>query len=372
MEQFIEPKVSIITVVYNAATTIERTIESVLSQSYKNREYIIIDGGSTDGTLDVIDKYRDKLAYFVSEPDNGIYDAMNKGIKKATGDIIGLLNADDWYEIGALACVAAEFKRTGASIIAGGTLYVDQHGNKSLRKQNSFSELWKHLPSNHQATFISKAAYDTFGLYDTQYKIAADHELLLRMYHGGVSFSIVDTVFVNYSITGCSAVFAVRSAEEKSNICKKYLNKYPGKKDEIDCYCKRMILYAKAKHVLEQSPSSVVSIVDSLCLDEKSNLVIWGTGIWGRRINEFFFQIGKKVSFFVDSNSNKWETKLENIFVKSPDFLQTFSGVVFIAVKDYENEIVKQIVNLENPNIRFILLSKFLEQVAKLYENVPS
>ena len=364
------PTISVITVVYNAVTTIKRTIQSVLSQSYKNIEYIIIDGGSTDGTLDIIDKYRDKLSYFVSEPDNGIYDAMNKGIKKATGDIIGLLNADDWYEPGALSNVASEYERTGALIIAGGTLYIDQHGNKSLRRQNSFSDLWKALPSNHQATFISKVAYDTFGLYDTQYKIAADHELLLRMYHEGASFSIVDKVFVNYSITGYSSVFAVRSAEEKNTICKRYLDKYPGKEDEIYCYCKRMILYAKAKSVLEQSPSSVISIIDSLCLDRNSNLIIWGTGIWGRRITEFFLQNGKKVSFFVDSNPNKWETQLENIFVKSPDFLQTISCVVFIAVKDYEDEIAKQILNLENPNIRLILLSNFVEEVAKFYKNV--
>jgi glycosyltransferase involved in cell wall biosynthesis len=91
-------KVSIVTVSYNAAKTIEQTILSVLDQDYKNIEYVIIDGQSTDGTREIVEKYKDRLGYYVSEPDSGIYDAMNKGVKKATCDIIAFLNADDWYE----------------------------------------------------------------------------------------------------------------------------------------------------------------------------------------------------------------------------------------------------------------------------------
>ena len=102
-------KVSIITVVYNGAKTIEHTIQSVLNQSYKNIEYIIIDGLSTDGTQKIIEKYIDSISYFVSEKDNGLYDAMNKGIQKATGSMIGIINSDDWYnpyavEIGRASC----------------------------------------------------------------------------------------------------------------------------------------------------------------------------------------------------------------------------------------------------------------------------
>lgn len=91
-------KVSIITVVYNGVKNIEQTIKSVLHQTYSNIEYIVIDGGSTDGSLDIIKKYSDSISYWVSEADKGIYDAMNKGISKATGDLIGIINSDDWYE----------------------------------------------------------------------------------------------------------------------------------------------------------------------------------------------------------------------------------------------------------------------------------
>lgn len=91
-------KISIVTVSYNAAKTIEQTIKSVINQTYSNIEYIVIDGGSTDGTVDIIRKYEDRIAYWVSEPDGGIFDAMNKGIKVATGEVVGIINSDDWYE----------------------------------------------------------------------------------------------------------------------------------------------------------------------------------------------------------------------------------------------------------------------------------
>ena len=98
MKNKIKPKISIITVVFNGVKTIEQTILSVISQKYENMEYIIIDGGSTDGTIDIIKKYEDKIAYWISEADQVIYDAMNKGIDKSTGDIIGILNSDDFYD----------------------------------------------------------------------------------------------------------------------------------------------------------------------------------------------------------------------------------------------------------------------------------
>ncbi|EKD55550.1 MAG: Glycosyltransferase family 2 protein, partial [uncultured bacterium] len=110
---------SIITVTYNSAKTLETTIKSVIDQSFPYIEYIVVDGGSTDGTLDIIKKYQDKITKWVSEKDGGISDAMNKGIKMASGDIIGIIHADDWYEIGALEKVDAAFESTGTDIVCG-------------------------------------------------------------------------------------------------------------------------------------------------------------------------------------------------------------------------------------------------------------
>lgn len=105
-------KVSIITVVYNGAKTIEQTIQSVLNQTYENIEYIVIDGASNDGTQALVEKYVDNISYYISEKDNGLYYAMNKGIRKATGDIIGIINSDDWYGENAIKDIVDHFRET--------------------------------------------------------------------------------------------------------------------------------------------------------------------------------------------------------------------------------------------------------------------
>ena len=126
----LNPKVSIITVVYNGAEYIEQTIQSVINQSYKNLEYIIIDGGSTDGTQNIIKKYEQNIAYWVSEKDAGMYHAMNKGWQKATGDIIGVLNADDYYLEETIQKVVAVFENQNTAIVFGGMTKLRKIGEK--------------------------------------------------------------------------------------------------------------------------------------------------------------------------------------------------------------------------------------------------
>lgn len=173
-------KISIITIVYNAAQTIEETINSVINQSYKNIEYIIIDGGSTDGTIDIIKKYEDKIAYWVSEKDYGLYHAMNKGIEKATGDIIGLINADDYYYDNAFENVitAYENKSLDEFIFFGDMM----HGETLVKG-------WRPEAFNisafgtHPSMFVPKKIYYRIGLYKLQYKILSDYDFMYRAFH---------------------------------------------------------------------------------------------------------------------------------------------------------------------------------------------
>lgn len=128
-------KVSVITVCYNSANTIEKTIKSVISQDYGDIEYIIIDGGSNDGTLDIIDKYKDKISILISEPDKGIYDAMNKGIRIASGEIVGMINSDDWYgpyTVGAAA--RAMIRHPECGVVHGREITVLIGGNSRVRR----------------------------------------------------------------------------------------------------------------------------------------------------------------------------------------------------------------------------------------------
>lgn len=175
--------VSIITVVLNGDKHIEKTIQSVINQNYKYIEYIIIDGGSSDGTLEIIKKYQNEIDFWISEPDNGIYDAMNKGIGYATGDLIGIINSDDHYiddSIGLVARTAVEHPE--ADVFHGNMVYIQKSGIKEIRRsRDNFSKykLYK-MPVNHPTVFIRASCYKKYGTYDIRYKFAADFDLILK------------------------------------------------------------------------------------------------------------------------------------------------------------------------------------------------
>lgn len=180
-------KISIITVVYNSEETIECTIKSVLEQNYKSVEYIIIDGGSTDKTLNIIDAYKPSISHVISEKDNGIYDAMNKGILLASGDVIGILNSDDLYfDNGVLSEVARCFEENvDLKILYGNIFYVKKEDILStVRCWNSMSYYEGFFEDGnvppHPSVFVKSEVYKHAGLYQDRYSLAADYEFLLR------------------------------------------------------------------------------------------------------------------------------------------------------------------------------------------------
>jgi glycosyltransferase involved in cell wall biosynthesis len=204
-------KVSIITVVRNNQSYIEGCIKSVIEQKYQNYEYIIIDGGSTDGTLDIIKKYRDHISILISEPDCGIYDAMNKGIKLATGDIVGILNSDDFYNSNdVLTEVVREFSQKEVDSVFADLVYVDRKKtNKIVRyyksanfKPNKFAYGW--MPA-HPTFFLRRIFYEKYGLFNTDYKIASDYELLVRLLgKHKLSYSYLQKVIIKMRNGGIS------------------------------------------------------------------------------------------------------------------------------------------------------------------------
>jgi glycosyltransferase involved in cell wall biosynthesis len=179
-------KVSIITVVYNGRTTLGDTIQSILNQDYPNIEHIIIDGGSTDGTIELVQSYGDQIAKFISEPDRGMYDAMNKGIRLATGDIIGILNSDDFYaDTNVISTVVQNFQQHQVDSVFGDLVFVNPDDLKTVVRYygsanfhpSQFAYGW--MPP-HPTFFVKRHAYEQYGLFKTDYKIAADYEILIR------------------------------------------------------------------------------------------------------------------------------------------------------------------------------------------------
>ncbi len=180
-------KVSVITVVFNAVDTIEDTIKSVIDQDHEDIEHIIIDGGSTDGTMDVVDHYRDKLAVIVSEPDNGIYDAMNKGIDFAAGAVVGILNSDDWYENNSvISRVVAAFENDIVlDAVYGDIVFVTKdkphvpvrYWESQPYREGLFEKGW--MPA-HPSFFVKRDCYSRFGKFDLDLKIQSDFDLTMR------------------------------------------------------------------------------------------------------------------------------------------------------------------------------------------------
>ncbi|BAZ42792.1 hypothetical protein NIES4101_87620 [Calothrix sp. NIES-4101] len=200
-------KISIITPTFNSEKTIEKTIISVISQPHKSQlEYIIVDGKSTDKTCEIIKKYSDYIDIFISEPDSGAYDAMNKGIYLASGDIIGIINSDDWYNYGAIEIV----ENTFASNLKIDIIYspIDNYYQGeyvSTFFPGDLEKLLIRFTLNHPSCFIKTSAYQLVGLYNTDFSIAADYDLILRLFLGNCNFHYVDTPLAAYSLNGMSS-----------------------------------------------------------------------------------------------------------------------------------------------------------------------
>lgn len=190
-------KVSIITVSYNSAATIEKTILSVINQDYRNIEYIVIDGGSTDGTHEIIEAYASHIQYWVSEADNGIYDAMNKGINKAEGDIISIINSDDFFQDNSIiSSVVDVFEKNNVKAVFTSIHIVDKEDEvvRYYSIKNFYDWMIRFgIAPPHPGAFISSDIYIKYGLYDLRYKIGADFDFFARIINKeGVSYKKLD------------------------------------------------------------------------------------------------------------------------------------------------------------------------------------
>lgn len=208
------PIFTIITVCYNSGQTIERTVRSVLCQTFKDYEYWIIDGGSTDGTLDIIISYKEKFEgrlFVISEPDTGIYNAMNKGVRFAKGEIIGLVNSDDWLESHALSSIAESFtdsEEIAKRIYCGWVRFHYEDGKVNVLKTDEKRHERCHrnieMGVRHPATFVGRAVYDKIGAFDENFKVMADADFIFRCTEAGIPFVFVNKVFANMSDGGIS------------------------------------------------------------------------------------------------------------------------------------------------------------------------
>lgn len=212
-------KISIITICFNSEKTIEKTISSIINQDYDNFEYIIIDGGSTDGTLDIIRKYKQYISVLISESDKGISDAFNKGIINSTGDLIGLINSDDLLTEGSLKILASEYSQDIDIYLGNLIIWNEKTNFKCIDIPTmKFPLIPLSLHICHPSTFITKNAYLRFGMYRVEFKTMMDLDLLIRYYKKNAKFKHINRELAIFKLGGISQISERKKLEERKNV----------------------------------------------------------------------------------------------------------------------------------------------------------
>lgn len=243
-------KFSIITITYNSEKTIERTLRSVLTQTYTDYEYIIVDGSSKDSTMNIVRKYEplfEGRLKWDSEPDTGIYNAMNKGITRSTGEIIGIVNSDDWLESNTLQILVEEIERDSSrreKILTGEVLFHYEDGSTQLYptsfgRYEYFAKRYR-MGLNHPATFVPRSIYDRIGIFDERFKLYADADFIIRCYEAGVGVHFIHKVLSNMADGGASNV---RSRRELDDSLLKYKKHCKTKSEYLKYATKARIMW---------------------------------------------------------------------------------------------------------------------------------
>lgn len=353
-------KVSIITVVRNGANTIEQTIKSVLKQTYKNIEYIVIDGASTDGTKKIIEKYYDSIAVYISEEDAGLYYAMNKGIRIATGEIVGIINSDDWYSIDAVETAVKCIEQNDVDVLYGKIVRIAKDGKEKMIYPYPLENMWYQMAPPHPSVFIRKSTYDKFGAFDVNYKIAADYELMLRLYCNNVKFRYVDKIMAYFRAGGLSMQRHMEVFNEGYRISMAYLDKCPCK-DVVQPKIEAIYSWACFGERISNVKGALYELVCRYFNLEINQLVIFGSGVWGERCSKSLVDSGTEVVCFVDNDSSKWGTKFCGVEVVSADRLKGTEAYVLIASELFGQEMKEQLNSMSNKRLRCVTLDELME-----------
>lgn len=358
-------KVSLITVCYNSESTIERTIKSVLQQTYEDIEYLIIDGASNDRTVEIIRKYQSNIAFWMSEPDEGIYDAMNKGLNHASGDIIAFINSDDYYVDNMVISHVINYFNTEIVDAIVGRINSTINGRFFPEKMMLYDAEDIHIKMiySHPAMFVRRELYNMVGKFDSKYQIVADYEWSLRAHNAGVKFLQVPDIFVNFSMDGISTIKAYEGYLEskeialcnivhdkemyQQKICQYYSNAIEMKKYDF--------FYRK---IWKEEKKYIFSLIDS-----SLDYYIWGAGYYGEMCYELFKELGIHIVGFIDNNSVEYQ--IHGYKVISPKNLNK-QNMICIATPKYEHEIKRQ---LSNMNIDCQQYFSFSYLQKKVYEH---
>ena len=353
-------KISIITVSYNSVKTIEQTIRSVLNQTYGNIEYIIIDGASIDGTQRIIEKYLDEIDYYVSERDKGIYYAMNKGIAKATGDIIGIINSDDWYADDAVKSIAECFEKNDVELVYGRIMCITDDGRRIRHPYFPIESIWYQMALPHPSVFVRKKVYNLFGVFNMDYHVASDYELMLRFYSNKVKFHYLNKIVAYFRYGGISMQQNKICDEERYKISMTYVNQCPYA-DKALLIIQEPYKWTYFRNAFEKDGKIVGNFLNEDVIVDNRNIVIFGIGTWGERCYNVLSQAGIQEIYFMDNSPAKWNTQFHGLYVLNPNELKSMAAHVLIAVKEYGEDIKKQLISMGNSKLHLVTIDELKE-----------
>lgn len=357
-------KFSIITVCKNSEQNIEQTIQSVLNQNYSDIEYIIIDGGSKDRTLDVIRKYEKSLAFCCSEPDRGIYNAMNKGLKHATGDVVAFLNSDDWYEDDTLQKVSYYFQNYEIDCLAGEVNSIlNDRVIEMKRMQHTEEDIHLSMIYRHPAFFAKRKLFDEIGCFDESYQIAADYDWVLKVHNRGCKIWETNEILSNFRRDGISAVQKYLCMRETKEIAQKNIGEHgEWMRQKIEEAIDLDAAY-------EETALNLLYIEEPDYLESFFNfskrLYVWGTG----DIGHWCLKVLEKAKITVEGlvDTYRKTEQLGHYRVYFPNQIPK-EAFFCIAVDNYRQEIISQIEEMGYSGeqyICFLDVMRCVKQYAK-------
>lgn len=356
---------SIITVTYNCADTLERTIRSVITQSCDDYEYIIIDGASTDGTINIIKKYDMHISYWVSEKDTGIYNAMNKAIDISRGKWVAFINGNDWYEDGAFQKMKKTICSNDAEIYYGKVNYIvegEKRGFIGISDMTDPEQLHFGNMYCHQGLFISRELFSTIGKYDESYRILADYKWLLDAHENGLNPFFVNNCIANFSAGGLSG--------SKNGIKEMYhlMMRYYRNDNFLPEYLEKRKGIAEFNILLEKRGLKLQEFID-----KKYQYYIYGTGEYSVKCLKALLHDGFNVVAFIITGipeNDFWE---ERRVYASCEFLEKFKAElecnarIIIGTEKYEEEIISVLKDYDVEKEQYITMSQMFRWAYDIY-----
>lgn len=347
--------ISVVIAVYNMADTVERAILSVLSQTYQNSELIVMDGGSTDGTVDIIKKYSQRIAYWISASDKGPSDAIAKALPHAKGDFIGFLGADDWYEPNALLLVAETSANAEADLYFGNMNVHD--GDQVYFKDLSMFKS-ENLYLNGTQWIGAVNSFVKKELLEENYRkennfLLTDYMFFLRLFAEGKRFVHLcsDKAITNFSIGGRTTSLIYKTIKDARKVRQQFMEEYPEFQSIYDIYDERIKkIYALelSGYYMEAMNEREYQANTSAFFDADVPYILFGAGQYGRVCARSLRICGKAVDKFVDNDTKKWGIYLEGLRIDAAETLRMIEGrcIVVTTNPDYEEQIIKQLYEM--------------------------